>query len=153
MGRMYACVFEQVTVSAAQDLFQIDAPADSVVVLHSVTITQTSDAGDAEAEMLPILFHRGTTDGSGGSTITPRRMAIGDALFGGTVEANNTTQSTEGNQVHAESFNVQAGFFYRPTPEERIVISPSQRLVIELQTAPADALTMDGVAIIEEIGG
>ena len=55
MGRMYSAVFEQVAVSVAQDLFEINAPADAIVVVHSCVITQSSDAGDSEAEMLPIL--------------------------------------------------------------------------------------------------
>jgi len=153
MGRMYSAVFEQVAVSAAQDLFEINAPADAVVVLHSCVITQSSDAGDSEAEMLPVLFHLGSTSGSGGSAVTPRPLELGDAAFGGTVEANNTSQSTEGNQLHAEAFNVQVGFYYIPTPESRITISPSDRLIIELQSAPSDALTMNGTIVIEEIGG
>ena len=153
MGRMYSVVFEEVAATAVQDLFEINAPADSVVVLHSVVVTQSSDAGDAEDEQLSVLFHLGSTSGSGGSAPTARPLALGDAAFGGTVEVNNTTQSTEGTHLHAEAFNIRAGFYYRPTPEERIVISPSDRLIIELQTAPADSLTMSGTAIIEEIGG
>lgn len=153
MGRVYSCVFEEVAVTAVQDLFEIVAPADAVVVLHSVIITQSTDAGDSEAEMLPILFHLGSTSGSGGSSVTARPLNLGDAAFGGTVEANNTTQSTEGVFLHAEAFNIQAGLFYRPTPEERIVISPSDRLIIELQAAPTDSINLNGTAIIEEIGG
>jgi hypothetical protein len=153
MGRMYALVFEEVAATAAQDVFEINAPADAVVVVHSVTITQSTDAGDAEAEMLPILFHLGTTSGTGGTTVTARPLEFGDPAFGGTVEANNTGQSTEGTFLHAEAFNIQAGFFYRPTPEERIVISPSDRLIIELQAAPTDSINLNGTAIIEEIGG
>lgn len=153
MGRMYSVVFEEVAVTVVQDLFEINAPADSAVILHSVVVTQSSDAGDSEDEQLPVLFHLGSTSGSGGSTPTPAPLALGDAAFGGTTEVNNTTQSTEGTQLHAEAFNVRAGFYYRPTPEERITISPSDRLIIELQAAPADSLTMSGTAIIEEIGG
>jgi hypothetical protein len=150
---MYSVVFEEVAVTAVQDLFEINAPADAIVVLHSVIITQSTDAGDTEAEMLPILFHLGSTSGSGGTTPTAHPLQLGDAAFGGTVEVNNTTQSTEGNQLHAEAFNIQAGFFYRPTPEERIIISPSDRLIIELQAAPTDSINMNGTAIFEEIGG
>jgi len=153
MGRMYTAVFEQVAVAAAQDLFEVNAPADAVVVVHRVVIAQSSDAGDSEAEMLPILIHRGSTSGSGGSTPTPAPLEMGDAAFGGTVEANNTTQSTEGTQIHAESFHIAAGFDFHPTPECRPVISPSGRLVVELQGAPADSLTMDGTIVFEEIGG
>lgn len=153
MGRMYSAVFEEVAVTAVQDLFEINAPADSVVVLHSCVITQSSDAGDSEAEQLSTIFHLGSTSGTGGSAVTARPLALGDAAFGGTIEANNTTQSTEGNILHAEAFNVAIGLHYIPTPEARIVISPSDRLIIELQTAPTDSLTMSGTIIIEEIGG
>lgn len=153
MGRVYAIVVEQVSVSAVQDLLEIVAPADSIVLVHELTISQSSDAGDSESEQLNVLIHRGSTSGSGGSTITPTPMNLGDAAFGGTVEANNTTQSTEGTHVHSESFNVMAGMKQIWTPETRPVISPSDTLIVELQTAPADALTMDITCIIEEIGG
>ena len=153
MGGMYSCVFEEVAVTAVQDLFEINASADAVVVLHSVIVTQSSDAGDSADEQLSCLFHLGSTSGSAGSTITPAPLSIGDAVFSGTCEVNNTSQSSEGTKLHAEAFNIRGGLYYRPTPEERITLTPSDRLIIELQTAPADSLTMSGTAIIEEIGG
>ena len=153
MGRMYSVVFEEVAVTVVQDLFEINAPADSIVILHSLEIAQSSDAGDSEDEQLSLLIHRGSTSGTGGSTPTPAPMNLGDAAFGGTTEVNNTTQSTEGTFLHASAFNVRAGYFKEWTPETRIVISPSDRLIIELQTAPADSLTMSGTVYIEEIGG
>jgi hypothetical protein len=153
MGRMYSCVFEEVAVTAVQDLFEINASADAVVVLHSVIVTQSSDAGDSADEQLSCLFHLGSTSGSAGSIITPNRLSLGDAVFSGTCEVNNTSQGGEGTKLHAEAFNIRGGLYYRPTPEERITLSPSDRLIIELQTAPADSLTMSGTAIIEEIGG
>lgn len=153
MGRVYAAVFEKVAVTAAQDLFEIVAPADASVIVHSCTITQDSDAGDAQAEMLAILIHRGTATGSGGTTITPSPLQVGDAAFGGVVEANNTTQSVEGTFLHGEAFNVQIGFYYLPPPEDRPVISPSGLFIVELQDAPADSLTMSGTIVFEEVGG
>lgn len=153
MGRIYSATFEQVLVSAVQDLFEIVAPSDAIVLLHALYLSQASEAGDAESEQLPILIHRGSTSGSGGSTITPRPMQVGDAAFGGTVEANNTTQATEGDILHAESFNVMAGLALVWTPEIRPQASPSGRIIVELQAAPADAITMDGSIYFEEIGG
>lgn len=150
MGRLYSATFEEVAVSVVQDLFEINAPADAVVILHGFEISQSSDT---ESEMLNLLVHRGSTSGSGGSTPTASPLEVGDAAFGGTVEANNTTQSTEGTILHSAAFNVLNGYMWMPTPEMRPVISPSGRLIIELQTAPADALTMSGTAYIEEIGG
>ncbi len=153
MGRMYSAVFEEVAVSAAQDLFEINAPSDAVVVIHAVIISQSSDAGDSESEQLNVLIHLGSTSGSGGSTITARPLNLGDAAFGGTIEANNTSQSTEGTHLHSECFNIMAGMQIWWTPETRLMISPSDRLIIELQTAPADAVTMSGTVYFEAIGG
>ena len=153
MSRMYAAVFESVAVTAAQDLFEINAPSNAVVRIHKIRISQSSDAGDAESEQLNVLIHRGSTSGSGGSTITPTPLSVGDAAFGGTVKANNTSQSTEGAFVDAPCFNVMAGLEIINTPETYIDISPSGRLIIELQSAPGDSLTMSGVVVFEEIGG
>lgn len=150
---MYSASFEQVAVSAVQDLFQILAPADSAVLVHGLVLSQSSDAGDSESEQLAILIHRGSTDGSGGSTPTPTPLHLGDAAAGTIVEANNTSQGTEGPFIHAEAFNVMAGLALWWTPETRPVISPSDLFHIELQTAPTDELTMNGTVYFEEIGG
>lgn len=150
MGRKYSAVFEEVAVTAAQDFFQIIAPADSVVIIHGFEISQSSDT---ESEQLNILVHRGSTNGSGGSTPTARPLEVGDSAFGGTVEVNNTSQSTEGVHLHTASFNVLNGYLWLPTPELRPVLSPSGQINIELQTAPLDPLTMSGTVYFEEIGG
>jgi len=153
MSRMYAACFEKVAVSLAQDLFEIVAPSDAAVRIHGFNLGQSSDAGDAESEQLNILVHRGSTSGSAGSTVTPSPLSLGDSAFGGTVEANNTTQGTEGVFLDARCFNVMAGLEVVYTPETWIEISPGGRVIIELQDAPADALTMNGRVMIEEIGG
>jgi hypothetical protein len=80
-------------------------------------------------------------------------MNLGDAAAGTVVEANNTSQGTEGTFIHSESFNVMAGLNIVWTPETRPQISPSDLLHIELQTAPADSLTMSGTVYFEELGG
>lgn len=153
MGRIYSAVFEEIAVSAVQDLFELNAPSNAAVAVHALYLSQSSDAGDSESEQLNVLIHRGSTSGTGGAAVTARPLSAGDPAFGGTVERNNTTQGTEGNQIHAESFNVMAGLQIIWPPELRPLISPSGRLIVELQTAPADALTMSGTIYFEEIGG
>lgn len=150
MGPMYSAVFEEVVVAAAQDLFEINAPSNGVVILHGFELGQSSDT---DSEMLNILVHRGTTSGSGGSSVTARPMEVGAPAFGGTIEVNNTSQSTEGVHLHSGCFNVVNGYLCVWTPKEQPAISPSGRLIIELQTTPADALTMSGTVYFEVIGG
>ena len=153
MGRIYSATFEEVAVSAAQDLFELVAPADLSVLIHGFVFSQSSDAGDSASEQLNVLVHRASASGSGGSTPTPAPMHISTTASTVTVEANNTSQGTEGTILYAECFNVMAGLQVWFPPECRPCISPSGRVVIELQTAPADELTMSGTVFFEEIGG
>lgn len=144
--RVYAATFNNVAVTAQQDLFEITAPSTAAVVLLELSLSQTTDFGDAQEEGLAILVKRGaTTSGAGGSTPVASQV-FSSAAFGGTVEANNTTKATGGTPVtlHAEAWNVRVPFLWVPTPETRPVIAPSGRLVVELATTPADSITMSG---------
>jgi hypothetical protein len=155
----YSCSFDAVAVSAAQDLFELTAPADAICVILSCRVGQTSDYGDAEAEGLQITLRRGNgaTTGSGGSAGTEVALEAGFGTAGGVVEINNTTQMTAGGGslevLSVEPFNAQVGWLYQPTPEERVVVSPSDLFTVALDSAPSDALTMSGTLIWEEIGG
>lgn len=156
---IYVASFTAVAVTAAQDVFEIVAPATSRVRIRELRLGQYSDAGDAAAEMLSILALRGyTTTGSGGSAVTAANMApvgLGTPLVAGsTVAANNTTvaSTTTPLTLLSAAFNIATGFHYCPRfPEERIEIAASQRLVFRI-TAPADSLTMNGTMLFEEIG-
>lgn len=156
MGRIYTATFADVAVSAQQDLFELVAPSDAIVLIHQIEISQLSDVGDAQEEMLSIRLKSGaTTSGSGGSAITPVPISVGDVAFGGTCEANNTTKATLGTIVthYAWAWNVRMDFNKLYVPELRPILSPSHRLTVELATTPADALTMSGVITFEEVGG
>ena len=153
MGRMYTVSNSVAGVTTAIDLLRISAPSDAVVIVHKVLVTQETEFGDAASEQMDIQFHRGSTDGSGGASPTARPLEVGDTAFGGTVATGNGTQSTEGVILHAEAANVMAGFVWAPTPEERVVLSPSGRLIVELPTAPDDSIDFRVTAYFEEIGG
>lgn len=151
---LYSAIFDNVTVSAAQDLFEIVAPSTGTVAIHAIFIGQSSDAGDAQAESLRILLTRGhTVSGSGGSSPSIQKFdASRDASSGATVEANNTTAAnTSGVNILADTFNIAIGWQFLPTPEMRPRLAASQRFTVNLPAAPADALTMSGTIIWEEL--
>lgn len=157
MGRMYSATFEGVAATAVQDLFELLAPTDAAVVIHRCEVTQDTIE---ISEQLPIRIVRGSgtvTTGSGGSTLTAKPLALGDPAYGGTVKANNTTRMVVGTGVLSllgrRAFNLVTGFLYNPTPEERIVISPGDRVTFELSTAPAGSTNFSGEIVFEEIGG
>ena len=161
MGRMYTAVFKAVAVTAQQDLFEILSAADSVTVIHDWTISQSTDVKDAEEEMLTLTTNRGVgtvTSGTGGSTATVNQISDGDAAFGGTIEVNNTTKMVVGTgtletDLEVHNWNVRIPYQKIYTPETRPVISPSNRWTLELETTPADSITISGTITVEEIGG
>lgn len=160
MGRIYTAQVSAVAITAAQDLFEIAAPADAVVVVHNWTVFQTTDTGDAAEEILRIETVRGVgtvTSGSGGTTPTAQPTSDGDSAFGGTVEANNTTRMVVGTgtleTLGQYGWNVRIPYHHVYTPEERPVISPSNRWTLSLPAAPADSITTSATVTFEEIGG
>jgi hypothetical protein len=156
MGRIYTAQFNGVALTAQVDFFEIVAPADAIVAVHELSLSQLTEEKDAEEEMLLILVKSGsTTSGSGGSSPTVVPRELGDAAFGGTVEANNTTKATGGTIVthYAWHWNVRGPFLHIWTPETRPIISPSRRFTVELGETPVDSITFGGYIVFEEIGG
>ena len=162
MGRKFTVQFDNVSVSAAQDFFEVISTASQVIRVLSAFIGQsgTADFGDAQAEGLRILIKRASgsyTTGSGGTTATPAPHDFVSPAFGGTVRANSTTAAVVGTgaltTISAETFNVQAGWYYTPTPEEWIELNPSQAIIFNLPVAPSDALSaVSGRVTFEVIG-
>ncbi len=156
MGRIYTAQFTDVAVTAIQDLFELVAPSDAIVKVHDLHLSQKSDVGDAAEEILNIQLTSGhTTSGSGGSAVTPVAKEFGDPAFGGTCEANNTTQAVSGTIVthYSWDWNIRGPFDKVWTPETMPILSPSRRMCVELPAAPADSITMSGTITFEEIGG
>jgi hypothetical protein len=153
--RLYTVTFNGVAVTASQDLFEVVAPADTILVVHDIHVSQLSEVKDAEEEELLLLWKSGqTTTGSGGSTPTAIPIEFKDPAFGGTVKANNTTKATAGTIVthHSWHWNVRMPFDRIFTPETRPVISPSRRATLELATVVADSITMGGTLTFASIG-
>lgn len=156
MGRFYSAPFSAQSVSAAVDAFEVLAATGKPFVLHSIVLGQSSDFGDAQAEGLGVLIKRATgsyTSGSGGSTVTPVKHLTNDASPGPTAEYCNTTQAAAGSgaltTIVSDVWNIQGGYQYLPTPEQRIMFLPTEAVVVSI-TAPADAITLSGTLVFEE---
>lgn len=160
MGRRYTAQVTAVAVTAQQDLFEIKAPTDAVVVIHDYELAQSTEVGDVQEEQLSIIEKRGigaVTSGTGGTTPTPQPVEDGDTAFGGTVEANNTGKLAAGSgsieTLSAKTWNVRQPYTKVFTPETRPVISPGNTWCLELGTTPADSITMNLNITLEEVGG
>ena len=158
MSRMYFATFENVAIAAAQDIFEIVAAAGKNVRFHGFMLANvggTADAGDAQEEMLRLQIRRGqTVSGSGGSSVTPVPMSVTDAAFGGTCEANNTTQAGTGTIVvlHADGWNIRSPYIWLPPDKLQPELTGSERMTVEVVAAPADSITCSGTCWMEEFG-
>lgn len=153
---VFAVPIASTASAAAIDWVEIRAAAGRTVRLIELRVSQSTEVGDAQEEMVRWRVIRGTssiTSGSGGSTPTPAPMATGyTAAFA--VEAGNTTQAvaTGGTftTVTMDPFNVRTGLLYVPLPEARFQITNQEYLIIGMAAAPADSITWEGVAFVEE---
>ena len=157
MGRMYTAEFKGVDVTASQDLLEVVAASTTLIKIHAWTISQSTEVGDTEEEMLLLTTNRGegVTTGTGGSVLTAARVDAGDAAFAGSLEANNTTIISAGTitELEAYAWNVRVPFQMFYTPETRPTITPGDTWTLELESTPNDTVTMSGTLLLEELGG
>lgn len=155
MGQMYAITFDNVAVTASQDFFEIQPADDRPVKIHALYLSQSTELGDAQEEQLRILIRRGhTTSGSVGSAATPRPLDPNAPAAAMTAEVNNTTIASLGTTVdlHVDTWNVRTNYVYMPTPESRPIANQANTtIVVRLQAAPVDSVSVSGTLIVEEL--
>lgn len=156
--RVYTVSFANVSVAAAQDLFALTPAANRPIEIIGISLTQVgnSDVGDAQEELLRWSIMRGhTTTASGGSAATPQPVKPTESAAGFTVHANGTTIATGGSPVtlHEDAFNVRAGtVLWWPDQSEPAATAANTTMVVRLNTAPADAITLSGTLYVRELG-
>lgn len=154
---VYTVQFDNVSVAAAQDLFEISPADDKPVEIIGLVLSQTgvADVGDAAEELLPVQIIRGhATGGSGGSAPTPVPIRFGAAAAGFASEVNNTTIASTGTTttVHSDNFNVRAGYcMWFPPGTEPHATQGNTTIVVRMTRAPADAITLSGTLYVREI--
>lgn len=160
MAVTHTVVSKAVAVTAQQDFFEIRASANSAVIIHGWALSQSTETSDAAEEMLQLTTNRGTgsvTSGSGGTTATVNVLRRGDTAFGGTVEVNNTTKLAVGTgtlttDLETYAWNIRVPLVFWYTPESRPIILPNDYWTLELETTPADSVTISGTVFLEQIG-
>jgi hypothetical protein len=159
MPRLYTVIFENVSISAAQDLFELTPADDKPIELAGLYISNvggTADAGDAQEEILRWAIISGhTTSGSGGTAPTPNKAkSRADAAAGFTAEVNNTTIASAGTPLtlHADGWNVRIpGGAWIVPPEMRIGASQADTtIVVRLLSTPNDAISVSATLYVLE---
>lgn len=156
--RLYTCEFEAQTVATASgdyELFEFDPADDKPIELYGLRLMVTSELGDAAEEMLRLRVIRGhATDGTGGSSTTPRPNNELDAAAGFTCDVLRTAIASAGSAVNlmSDGFNVRVGYDWGPMPEGYgfYCSETAGLLVIRLMAAVTDDVTISGTAWLRE---
>lgn len=158
--RYYDVTFENVSVSAAQDLVQITGATGKMMFICEMWVgcpTTTLPTGQGlrlRARFLPATV----TVGSGGTVnITPSKIDPGDAACSSTTCAtNNTTRATTSGTaivIYQNGVHLYQGERYRFPDAERPAIGPSEAFVFELLSTVSGTLTLSGGVRLGESGG
>lgn len=156
MGRIYTVHLAPAAATVALDLVELTPADDKPILIHGFRVYQTSDAGDAQDEVIGLAWVRGNaTTGSGGNAsvaVSPKNP--NDAAAGVTAETGNTTAASAGTAVtvYSTGWNVRAPLEVVFTPEQRIVATQAQTLLVcRMLAAPADSLTIGFSVDLEEL--
>lgn len=154
MSRFYTVQFNNVAITAAQDLFNVAATSGMAFKLHQLEISADSATTAAELRVSLQRWTATVTNGSGGSAPTPAPLLSTDSAATFTARTNDTTRSSNtGTKTILFEFgwNLLNGLIFVPAPEYRPSFAISQNMIIGLETAPGSSVTCDGYIVVEEL--
>jgi hypothetical protein len=148
-GRIYSFIMDAVSFNTARDLMRLTAAAAKPIEILSITVTQdTSEV----SEMVPFQLQRSSTSGTG-TSVTPEKFNPSDAAFGGTAIVNLTAATTiSGNPLHRESVNLQNGFYWKPIPDEGIIVPGGGIFVCRMDADVSASIPFTLSCIFKELG-
>lgn len=148
--RVYKAMFDNVTISAVQDVFLVKAGSVNGVELHQIDLSAGGVTSPAEIRLRLKVLPATVTNGSGGSAPTIYPADSGDTKSAtATVRANDTTVATTSGSariLQAHQWNVLMPWQYLPAPEDREVIQAGEALVLDIPGAPASTIVSGTIA-------
>lgn len=148
-SRLYNVTMDAVAVTASQDLFYIAPADDKPVRVIGWDLSQTTDLGDAQEEILRMKLVRGhTTVGSGGNSATAGDCGIPALAASATCRINDTTIASAGTAVNLwfGGWNIRCvpSPFFLPEQLWMPCTQAEGSVVLRLLAAPADSITVSG---------
>lgn len=142
--RVYSTFFENVTITAVQDVFSLKAGAANGIELHQIDLSAGAVTAAAEIRLRLKRLPATVTAGSGGTAPVMSPTDSGDTKAAtATARANDTTQATTSGTaivLQAWQWQVLNSFTYLPAPEDREVIQAAEELVLDIPAAPASTV-------------
>ena len=143
------------TGNSLVDLVSALAASGKPLIILGFLIGQKSDFGDANEEGIELIFRSGQTSaGSGGAASTPVNNDGSGGSASLTARAADTTKASGGTIVERGKYpwNIRVAYDKMFTEYEQILIPAGVRFSFEINSAPADSLTIFGHVLVQEIG-
>ena len=157
MSRIYEVVFENVSVSAVQDLVQVNGASGKMVRIlrRWVYSVDVPVAAQQQLGLRERFLPATVTNGSGGSTPVLAKTDPGNAAASFTAFVNNTTKATTSSTaIVLGTYGPHIFNGYDDEPDVFWPIGPSEAYVWELTIAPnTPPIHLSGGVAVEEIGG
>lgn len=150
MKGVYTSALKIAGLNSQRTLVWLTAPANKVVEIIGVTVTDESVANNFQME---IAIANITTLGSAaGTAVTPTPHEKGDQAAGSTTTFNATTEpQTYGTTIIQEGAAALVGYRHEPAPDERIYVAPGASIGVKINTTPT-AFDCDVRITFKEIG-
>lgn len=154
-GRIYTVSFQNVTISAAQDMIMVKAGSSNPIALTSVNIGQITGTAVANQRIRIQMLPATVTNGSGGGAGTISKWIASDAATSATARINDTSQATSGGtiiDIWDDQWNIVNGFLWvPPIPTRPPVAAVSAAFRVSLDSAPSSLVT-NMTLTFEELG-
>lgn len=130
-------------VTGQKTLMSIAAASGVVVELQHATITNANNETNQQIEA---YLRRASADGTGtGATARPHEA--NDQAATSTIKSAHTVNATLTDGIFGhQGFATLAGYFWQPTPEERVYIKPNEAIALHIPTS--GVTSFDAVATL-----
>lgn len=139
---VYAVLFEDVAISTARTLCQVNAGSDQPFEVIRAWLTFNLVTSTA----IEVALKQVSTGGTGtGFTAEPHREGV---AFGGTMTIDHTAEGTLVDHLYRRFVNYLAPFDYLPVPEERFRAVGGERIALSFPTAPGAAVNVSAGIVV-----
>jgi hypothetical protein len=150
MKGVYTSVLKIAGLNSSRTLAYLTAPANKVVEIIGVTVTDESLATNNQMQVAIINITSFNADTH--TSVTPTPHEKGDQASGSTTNFNVTAnEPTYGSVITQEGAALLVGYRHEPAPEERIYVAPGASIGVKLITTPT-AFDCDVRLTFREIG-
>lgn len=153
MSRLYTLSFDNVSVSAIQDLFGVYAGANRALAILAIQLGANGQTTVGNYRLRLRYLQQTVTVGSGGSTITVRPVDPNDAAAVFTARSNDPTQATSSGSysIFADEFNPINGFYWQaPDPQRPPEVKPNEAATLSLDSITG-TLNVNGTMWVVEL--